>query len=223
MELDLFNQIDGTSVSDPRLTNLYVSAKYRINPKINVFTSFDSRKSIIYYETFQTDVMRMLDDDESRQGLRFRVNFKPVKYTHVGLSYSKRFQSSNQNKSDNINGSVTNSNLPGVGGSLSINFNQNKSNYLESKIWSFRHSRSLAKRKLDVDFYFRMVQYNYLNRESTQSLSTVITQNYFGAGLSYRIMKSLTFSLLGEMADMETEQNYRVNARVIKRFDSKRK
>jgi len=67
------------------------------------------------------------------------------------------------------------------------------------------------------------VEYNYLNRESTGLFSTKVAQNYYGAGLSYRIMQSLTFSLLGEMADMGTEKNYRVNARIIKRFDSKRK
>jgi len=223
MELDLFNQINGSAVSDPRLTNFYTSLRYRINPKISVFSSFDSRKSIIFYETFQTDIMRMLDDDESRQGLRFRVNFKPVKYTNVALSYSKRFQSSNQNASDNINGSISHSRLPKVGGRLSVNFNSNTSNYLQSTIWSFRHSRTLVRKKLDVDFYFRAVEYNYLNRESTGLFSTKVAQNYYGAGLSYRIMQSLTFSLLGEMADMGTEKNYRVNARIIKRFDSKRK
>ncbi|MCB0471474.1 MAG: hypothetical protein KDC56_00285, partial [Flavobacteriaceae bacterium] len=156
-ELDIYNKINGVSTGGVRLTNLYASARYRFNRNFNLTLSYDSRKRIIYYETFQTEVERMLDDDIARQGFRARVNVMPMEHVSMGFGYSKRFQSDNQNKSDNINGYFGLTKIPGIGGQLSVNFNVNSSNYLESSILSLRHSRTLIKNTLEADFYYRHV------------------------------------------------------------------
>ncbi len=216
-ELDVFNKVHNESVSAARLTNLYVSARYKFARWINLSVSYDTRKRILYYETFKTDIERLLDDDEARQGLRFRLNVRPFRYVNVGASYSRRFQTSRQNKSDNINGFASISKIPGIGGRLSVNFNMNTSAYLKGTIISVRHSRTLIKRKLNANFYFRMADYQYLSSE----LKTQV--KYYGTGLSYRISRQLTLSLLGEMIDSERENSYRVNTRIIKRFDTKKR
>jgi hypothetical protein len=222
-ELDLYNQLDGESLSGARLTNFFLSTRYRFSRKVDVNLSYDSRKRIMFFETFRTDIERLLEDDEARQGLRTRLNVRPAKYTSLGLSYSKRFQSSNQNSSDNINGYITYTKLPTVGGRITLNYNRNESNYLLSNIISIRHSRDLIARKLSGDFYYRLVDYNYIYAGASDRTETKTQQYYVGANLMYRLSPSLTFSILGEYAVRESEENSRINARIIKRFDSKKK
>jgi hypothetical protein len=211
-ELDLYNEVDGKPVRSPGLTNFFVSAGYRISRNIDIRVSYDSRKRILYYESLKTEIEHMLDDDVARQGIRVQVNVRPYKYVNVGLSYSKRFQYNDLNKSDNINGYFSLSKVPGVGGRLFINYNRNTSNYMQSNIFSFRHFRSLIKMKLDASVYFRMAAYTYLAQEITND------QTYYGADLSYNITRKIVIGILGEFAKTSYENNYRVNGRIMKRF-----
>lgn len=174
--------------------------------------SYDTRKRIIYYETLRTEVEKLLADDQARQGLRARLTIRPVNYINFGASFSRRFQNDRQNKSDNFNGFISHSKLPFVGGRLSVNVNQNRSNYLETRILSGRYSRSLIKKKLTGDFYYRRVEYSFFGNESKSS------QNYFGASFNIRIAKKLSLSVLGELAQRGNDGNYRINTRIIKRF-----
>ncbi len=96
MEMDIF----GNAGNETRLTNLYLSARYRFSRAANVMISYDSRKRIVYYETFQNDIERILAEDLARQGIRVRLNVRPVKVIWAGVSYSSRFQNNDQNKSE---------------------------------------------------------------------------------------------------------------------------
>ncbi|MGB5555865.1 MAG: hypothetical protein WBM83_14510 [Flavobacteriaceae bacterium] len=212
LEVDLFSKLNGEATTDVRLTNLYVSARYRFSRKINAMVSYDSRKRILYYETFQTEIERLLDDDIARQGIRGRVNVRPAKNILVGASYSKRFQNDTENKSDNIYGYFTLSKIPTIGGRLSLTFNMNNSNYLESKIASVRHSREFFDGRLNTDFYYRLVFYEYANVVDSP------TQHYFGTNLSYNINRKLLFSLSGELATFNEENTIRIYARIAQRF-----
>jgi len=214
-EVDIYDKINGVISSDPRLTNLYVSTRYRVNRKLSFSLSYDARKRIIYYETLRTDVERLLADDEQRQGIRGRVNFRPFKYINTSVSYSKRFQSDNQNKSNNMNASISHSRMPLISGRFSVNVNMNESNYLKSRIMSFRYSRSLIRKKLQGDFYYRRVKYEYASSDFNSS------QNYYGSSLSLRLTKTLRLSILGELSTRNTEERIRINTKLIKRFKSK--
>jgi hypothetical protein len=66
--------------------------------------------------------------------------------------------------------------------------------------------------KLDASVYFRMASYNYLAQEIKND------QQYYGADLSYNITRKMVFTILGEMATTSNEDNYRINARIMKRF-----
>lgn len=217
MELDLYSKVAGVTSNDIRLTNLYISARYRISRKVNLMFSYDSRKRILYYQTFQTEIDRLLDDDLARQGLRARLNIRPFKYISAGLSYARRFRSDQQNKSDNIYGYVTWTRIPSIEGRLSLSYNRNESNYLLSNIGSLRYSRDLVKNRLYADFYYRFVDYNY------KSMTDPFLQHYFGTNLSYNIRRNLLFSISGELAKTEIDNNYRIYARIAQRFNSKHK
>ena len=208
MELDIFS----ATGNETRLTNLYLSLRYRFSRNANVTVSYDSRKQIIYYETYQTDIDRILDEDLARQGIRARLNVRPMKLLWVGFSYSSRFQSDDQNKSDNIYGYATLSKIPKVGGRLNLSYNINSSNYLTSNIFSTRYSRDLVKSKLSGDLYYRLANYSYENRENEYS------QNTIGLGLSYRISRSWQFNISGESTKIEDENNYRFYTMLTKRF-----
>ncbi len=216
LELDLFNKLNDSVKSNLRVTNLYVSGRYRFNNKINAALSYDSRKRIIYYKTYETDIEELLDEDIARQGFRARLNIRPFKNIYSGFSYSKRFQSDNQNKSDNIYGFLSFSKLP-IEGRVSLTYNMNTSNYLKSNIASIRYSRELLDGRLGTDIYYRFVNYKY------ESNLPDFNQHYFGAYLSYYIDRSFTCSLSGEVSQYNEETNYRINAQIIKRFFRSRK
>jgi len=217
VELDIYNKLNDSISSNPRLTNLYASGRYRFNKNVNASLSYDSRKRIIYYKTYETDIEELLDEDIARQGIRARINIKPFKNLYSGFSYSKRFQSDNQNKSDNIYGYVSYSRLPSIGGRISLTYNMNSSNYLDSDIASLRYSRTFMDDRLNADFYYRFVNYRY------KSTVPDFSQNYFGTYLSYYLDRSLIISLSGEYSTYNTEGNIRINTRIIKRFYRQRK
>lgn len=217
LELDIFNSVNDSVNNSPRLTNLYLSARYRFSKKTNLMLSYDSRKRIIYYETYQTSVERLLEDDLARQGIRARLNVKPFKYINTGISYSKRYQSDTDNKSDNVYGYVTFSKMPAIGGRINLTYNLNSSNYLESKIAAIRYSKSFMKQKFNTDFYYRFVNYAYINNNLT------FDQQYFGANLFYYISRTLVLSLSGEYSTYDLDNKYRINTRIIKRFYKNRK
>jgi len=220
LELDIYNRVNDLTSNDIRLTNLFASARYRFNRYFNATLSFDSRKRILYYETFQTEIERLLDDDIARQGVRIRINGRPTDNVNAGFSYSKRFQSDDQNKSDNIYLYLGLSKIPGIGGRVSVNYNVNSSNYLQSNVLSLRHSRTLIKNKLNADFYYRLVNYIYLN---SNTFNTTLNQNYYGANLSLYITRKLMLSVSGEYSNTDQENNYRIYTKLVKRFNSKRK
>ncbi|MEL0455889.1 hypothetical protein WJN01_06595 [Flavobacteriaceae bacterium SZ-1-7] len=211
LEVDLYNKVNDSVKENARITNFYVSSRYRFNKNINLSLSYDSRKRIIYYKTYETDIERLLDEDIARQGFRARLNVRPIKHMYTGFSYSKRLQSDSQNKSDNIYGYVSMSKLP-IDGRLSLTFNMNNSNYLQSNIASLRYSREFIDGRLGTDMYYRYVNYKY-NTDIPD-----FAQHYVGGYFSYYIDRSFTVSLSGEVSIYDNVTNYRVNTQIIKRF-----
>lgn len=213
-ELDIF----GNTSNSTRLTNLYLSGRYRFSRAANLMVSYDSRKQIIYYETYDSMIDLLLDEDLARQGVRARLNVRPHKLLWVGASYSKRFQSNTDNKSDNIYAYASLSRIPTIGGRLSVAYNNNASNYLKSSIVSARYGREFFDNTLSSEFYYRRADYTYENDNIDPA-----SINYFGTTLSYRISRTWQFSISGEMATSDLENNYRFYTRLSKRFSSKKK
>ncbi len=216
-EMDLYSKANYTTQNEFRLTSLYSAIRYRFSRAVNLMVSYDTRKRIIYYETYRTDIDQLLDDDLARQGIRARVNFRPFKYIFTGFSYSKRFQSNQQNKSDNIYGYLTLSHTPFIDGRTSFSYNRNQSNYLLSNIASVRHSRSFFENRLNTNLYYRLVQYQYSN------INDNLLQHFIGADVSYNINRTLLFSITGEFSMYDESKNYRVYTRLVQRFHSKHK
>jgi len=214
-EMDIYSKMDLVAKNELRLTNLYTSVRYRFSRAVNAMVSYDARKRIIYYETYRSDLEQLLDDDLARQGFRTRVNFRPIKNVYTGFSYSKRFQSDQQNQSDNIYGYFTLSKTPYIEGRSSLSYNRNQSNYLLSNIASFRHSRTFMRNRLNTDLYYRFVHYDYAN------INDSLLQHFVGADVSYNITRTLLFSVTGEYSMYNDSKNYRIYTRIIQRFHNK--
>ena len=214
-EIDLYENIGGVATSNLRLTNIYTSLRIKPARKLSITISYDARRKIILYETFRTDIEQLLADDQARQGLRLRININPIKYVNGGISFNKRFQNDSENKSDNLNAYIGHSRMPMLMGRITINYNKNSSNYVKSTVFSMRYTHSLIKNSIEGEFYYRFADYNYFTSES------ISKQQFIGSGFSFRLSKKLVLSILGEYSTRDTQENLRINTRIIKRFYKK--
>ncbi len=213
-EIDLFKNINGETSSDFRLTNMYISSRYRFSRKFSLQLSYDSRLRIVYYETFKTEIEKLLDD-EARQGVRFRATFRPIKYMNSSISLGKRFQRSGQNASNNINAYVGYGHMPGPGGRMTFNYNWNRSNYLESNIFSLRYNLNFFHGHFNTEVYYRKVFYRYLVSQLAPKI------DYIGLSLRYHLSRHLYFGVLGEYAPGTLGDKYRINGRLTYRIRHK--
>jgi len=212
-EVDLYEKLNSEDAhSTLRLTNLYVSMRYRVNRKLRLSLAYDNRRNIIYYESYKNFIDQLIQD-ETRQGLRFNVNFRPAKLITLGVNTGWRFQKSDMNKSKNLRAYLNFSRIPLVNMRASLSANFLQTNFIESQIFGIRLSRQIIKKRLDGDVYFRRVNYQYNSNE------TKVEQNIAGASLSLRIRKQLGLYLYYEGTFDNRDQTFhRINTRIIQRF-----
>lgn len=211
-EVDAYEKINNETNTSPRLTNLFVSLRYRFSRKISVSTSYDSRNNIIYYESYKNNLDRLIDQ-ETRNGLRLGLNIRPWKTVTWGLNGSWRFQKSDMNVSKNLNTYLNFSRVPKIKVRASLTANFLQTNYLSSRSYGLRLSRDIIKGKLVGDLYFRMVDYRYTSLEYTTH------QKIAGANLNLRLSKKLTLFLYGEQTFDDRGNNLtRVNSKIVQRF-----
>lgn len=214
MEMDLFQKKNGIKTNSARISSIYYSLTYQLSKKMSIISSYDARRNIIYYETFLlNEIDRLLADDVNRQGLRFRLNYRINKSLTTGMSFSNRFQNDGANNSNNYNGYLMYYNLPLISGNINIDANYNSSNYLDSKIYSFRYSKDFYQQKINVSTYYRIIDYKYINEGIPTDL-----QKDFGADFSLVPGKNYMFHVMAELSTRGTEKYYRTNFSVTKRI-----
>ncbi len=212
MEVDLYENINSEAKSTVNLTNLFLSARYKLSQKASLGLSYDNRKNIIYYESYKSYIDQLIDD-ETRQGLRFNVNYRPLKFVTWGANVSWRFQKSDLNLSKNLNTYLNFSRIPVIKASASLTANFLQTNYIDSRIFGIRLSKEIIPGKLNSDLYFRMVDYNYRNYENR------IKQQIAGLDFSINISRKLAFHVYYEGTfDDRNETFHRFNTKIIQRF-----
>lgn len=212
-EMDLYTLNSDLTKGGNRLTNFHLSANYRLNKMVRFSASYDTRKQIIFYETFQTNLERLIADDEARQGIRARVTVRPFKRVTIGAAYGKRYQNSMANASDNYNlfGSIRN--MPVIGGVISANLNINSSNYLNSLSTTVRHSRYYFRNKVSASTYLRSVAYSH-NPER----DVTVLQQFVGTQFNYLFGSNFSLGGLVEFSLRQSEYKSRFNIQLTKRF-----
>ena len=211
-EVDLYEKVNGEAHSMVRLTNLYLSLRYRVNRNLRLSASYDNRRNIIYYESYKTFIDQLIDD-ETRQGVRLGFSYRPFKLMTWGVNAGWRFQKDNANVSKNINSYLNFARIPLVNIRASLSANLLETNYIKSTIFGARLSKDLIKKFLSMELYLRMVHYQYKSSENQ------VNQNIAGTSLSLRLLKKLTLYLYYEGTFDDRNQAYhRFNTRLIQRF-----
>ena len=210
-EFDLFQNINGSPETTLRLSSLYLSARYRVSSKLGLFLSYDARNNIIYYETYKNTIDRLIEE-ETRQGLRLRLNLRPIKRLTVGLSGSYRFQAANSSRSRSLYGYVSYSQIPVVKVTISANTTYLKTDYLEGNIYGVRLSRDIIKGKVFADVQFRYVNYKY---SLTQSK---LKQKIGGTSVTWRIQKKTSLSVFYEGLFSDFSNYNRLHVNLTYRF-----
>jgi hypothetical protein len=210
-EFDLYTLENGLPKNTFNITSLYISARYRISDRLSVFGSFDSRNNIIYYESYKNFIDQLLED-ETRQGFRFNMNYRPVKKLSIGVNAGYRYQRDTPGDSKNLNAYVTYTRIPLIEASGTATVTIIHSPYLDGIVYGARISKDLIKGKLYGELQYRIAEYGYRNLEFP------IKQSILGLNLSWRMTKMLSFSANYETEIQNTKWNNRIYTSLIQRF-----
>jgi len=209
-EMDLFEKINGINSNTLKFTSLFLSIRYSPIRWFSTSLSYDARKNVIYYETFK-NYADQLAEDALRQGFRFRINLRPIKYVFVNTYSGYRFRDSDIKPTKNFGGSITHSRIPYLNISANISFINLVTNYLEGNIWGARLSKEFLNGYLSTTLGFRRVDYNFISGSN-------LLQNIVLLDLSYRINKNLFFSINYEGTFQGATSFSNIYANITKRF-----
>ncbi len=210
-EVDLYKVINFLPVNELTLTSLYLMLNYRVSRKLSLSTSYDNRKNIIYYETFKNYVDLMLAD-ATRQGVQFRINYRPVNYMNVGVSTSYWDRAGDAKPTNNINGFFTYTQLPLLKMSVSVNVNALQTSYVNGMIYGIRFDKDFLNGKLNWGINYRYVDYTYL------ASSGQLLEHIGSIDFSYQITRKFSMSVNYEGTFEPQTIYHQLYCSLIKRF-----
>ncbi|MCF8241232.1 MAG: hypothetical protein K9J16_07585 [Melioribacteraceae bacterium] len=210
-EFDLYEKRNGVGKSKVKFTSLYLSVRYSPERWLSFTTSYDARKNVIYYETYQSYADSLLDA-ETRQGLRFRTNVRPFKYFTVGASFGYRFQSGDRSSTRNYGLYTTYSRIPYVDLSSTVNLNFLQTSYVDGGTYGIRFNKYIFDGMLNVGSGYRRVDYTFT--KTNQKLAQNIFFFDIGSELIYKIYFSLNYE--GTFEEARSFNRYYLN--ISKRF-----
>ncbi|MBN2616523.1 MAG: hypothetical protein JXR71_12595 [Bacteroidales bacterium] len=199
-EVDLFKLENGLPKNTVSLTSLYFSLRYRVSKKLSVYGSYDNRKNVIYYETFRNYVDQLLQQ-ASRQGLRFRINYRPFNRLILSVNAGARFQKGDPRPTKTLNSFVTYSSIPGLQASLTLTTNFVQTAYLNGQIYGLRLSKNFYSGKLYGSLSYRHTGFQYASSPSS------FVQHIGELNMSYQVNRKWYFSVNLE-ATLEKNINY---------------
>ena len=199
-EMDMYQKIGDISTNHLKITSTYLSLRYRIRKNLSISSSYDNRRNVIFYESYQTYIDQLLAQ-ETRQGLRFQVNYTAFKLINISVSNFLRYQGSNPIPTKNYVGNISVSRLPGTNISASFSANILESYYFKGNILGCRFNKTFMKGKLQAEINYRNLTYTFNNTESS------LKQNIAGINLSINILK-LTSLMLSYEGTFEPNKKY---------------
>jgi hypothetical protein len=210
-EVDLYKMLNGIPVNELSLTSLYLMLNYRISQKLSISASYDNRKNIIYYETFKNYIDVMLAD-ATRQGVQFRINYRPIQYMNIGLSTSYWDRAGDSKPTQNVNGFLTYTQLPGLNASVSLTINSLQTSYVKGQIYGLRMDKDFFKGKFNWGVSYRYVDYTYLTS------SEKLIEHIASTDLSFQFTRKFSVSVNYEGTFEKQVIYHQVYCNLIKRF-----
>jgi len=225
LEFDLFNykkvainQGDTLTKKDtlqkdnaPKLSNLYVSLRYKVFKNLSLSLSYSARQNIIYYETYKTIVERLLEQ-ATLQGYMLQVNYRPAKNISLGANAGYRFSKPDPRPSKNLYSYLTFNRVPGVNASATISATLLETSYMSGNIYSLGISRDLIRGRLDGGINYRYVKYKFRSSEKP------LVQNIGELNLTWRMMKKLSCSFNFEGTFEKGKSYDRIYINLTQRF-----
>jgi len=210
-QLDLYELIDEVPQNDLRLTSLYLSARYRISKKIDLFASYDTRKNVVYYETYKNSLDQLIDQ-ATRQGLRLRLILRPLKYVTTGISGTYRMENGGLGATKNLHGYINYARVPVLKMSTALSYTFLDTYYLNSHIFGIRMNKDFYRGKIGTSLNYRYVNYIY---DVSQNQ---LRQHIAGINLNWRIFNQLSLSLSHEISFTGDKIYHRSYFKLIKRI-----
>lgn len=217
VEFDLFNKVLNrqdsslTQNNSPRLSNIYVSLRYKISKKVSVTVSYNERQNIIYYETYKS-IIEQLHEEATMKGYTLQLTYRPIKMLAFGANASYRFSKQDVHPSKNLYTYLTYGNIPWLNASATLSATLMETSYITGSIYSLGLSRDIVPGKLFGEVSYRYVDYKFINAE------TPLVQNMGEVNLTWRIMKKLSLSINYE-GTFEKGRNYdRIYLNITQRF-----
>jgi hypothetical protein len=188
----VFNTVDSTysQNNSPRISNLYLSLRYRALSRLSLSVSYSNRQNILYYETYKSYLEKLLET-ATQQGYMFTVNYRPVNSLTIGVNAGYRFQNTDARDSKNVYG-YTSWLIPGLKATTTASVTWIDGSYLSGKIYSLGLSRDLAHGKLNAGIDYRYVDYQFYQNE------TAMTQHIGEVNLSWSILHKLSLNIFFE-------------------------
>ncbi len=142
------------------LTSAYVSLRFRPLKNLLMSLSYDARKNIYYYETFKNIIDSILDK-ETRQGMRFQFNYRPLKLFTWGGNFGYRSQPSDSVPALNGNTYLYFPQVPFINVSANISATVLNSNYVHGIIYGISMSTDIVEGKIFSELEYRNVNYKF--------------------------------------------------------------
>ncbi|MGQ7869505.1 hypothetical protein [Sunxiuqinia sp. sy24] len=210
-ELDLYKLENGVSKNTLSLTSLYLSIRYRVIRQLSLYASYDARKNVIYFETFKNLAEQLLEE-ATRQGLQFRINYRPTNLLSIGGNASYRVRDNDIRATKTLNGVVSFSRIPELNASATITASFLQTSYLDGITGGVRFYKDLFNGKLYSSLGYRYVDYQFINAGSN------LKQHTGELELSWRLSKKITISANYEGTVQKSALYNQVYLNLTKRF-----
>ncbi|MDR3654019.1 MAG: hypothetical protein P4L34_13750 [Paludibacter sp.] len=197
-EVDLFGLQNNQPINTFNLTSAYLSLRWSARHNLSLALSYDARKNIYYYETYKNYVDSLLDK-ETRQGLKFQINYQPFSRLSWGGTAGYRFATATSDQSLNGYTYLTYSQLPLIDASFTIDATALKTSYMTGVIYEASLSRDFFNGKLFAELSYQKVNYTF-------KTTSQLLENNAEINLSWRITRKLIFSM-----DFETMKDTNSN------------
>jgi len=202
-EIDMYSVVNNVPTNGFDLTSMYLSLSYRPWNSLSLALSYDARKNVYYYETYKNKIDSTLEK-ETRQGLRFRFNYRPFKYFSWGGNAGYRVHSPTSSASMNAISYLTYSKLPWIDASLTVSGTALKTANLSGYMYGASMSKDLMDGNLSAELEYRK--------------ALIFAQDIAELSLSWRINKSLMLSTNFEGTLEQSVVTGRIFINLSKRF-----
>jgi hypothetical protein len=193
------------------LTGIYLSLRYKMTKNFTLSGSYDSRKNVMYFETYKSFIDRIIES-EMRQSFRLGADYRITQYITIGLQSGYRFLKADPHPSKNVYGYLTYYQIPGLNVSLTLSGTYLQSNYLKSKIAGVSIFRDFGQGRFHTD-----IGYRYVNYAIPESHLTTI-QNIGELNIYWQFSKSMSFSVNFEGTVEKKDKYERIYMQLRKRF-----